>query len=277
MQRILEEGKEIQDAAGAGACAGSKVPRDTRTAISANSGVLPALGARAAPPNRPPSCALRLLPWAVGGRTAARTARQGSRRTGFRLARTHNFEAKSRCAGAFPALSAPASASFPVHFRACCLPAADGGSAGAAERGLAWPIGAASSAPHFPPATADPAAQFSRPGHSRRGRRIAGLRPLAGLTAGSWPGCELAVAPLVRDGMLRTACRDSGRGDAFLRRQVLVCALISGSLGRRPGVLQLMRSTGCVAGLAHVLPMSSISRYRSSARDGVENPGCPAC
>jgi len=51
-----------------------------------------------------------------------------------------------------------------VHFREDCLATADGGSAGAGERGLAEPIGAPVSAQHFPPITADHTAHFSRPG-----------------------------------------------------------------------------------------------------------------
>ena len=52
-----------------GACAGSKVPRDIRTAFSAKSGVLPALGARAAPRNMPPlpSCLCCRGLWALAG------------------------------------------------------------------------------------------------------------------------------------------------------------------------------------------------------------------
>ena len=104
------------------------------------------------------------------------------RRGRFKLAREHNLRTDSRCAGAFPALSALASAPYKC-ISVNASPAAAGSSAGATERGLAWPIGAAAYASHFPPATADPAAKFSRPGPSRRGRRFPGLSAPAGPTA----------------------------------------------------------------------------------------------
>jgi len=131
--------------------------------------------------------------------------------------------------------------------------AAAGGYAGAARLGLAWPIGAASSAPHFPPATADPAAHFSCAGPSRGVRRCRGLCALSGPTAGCWAGCVLAAAPLVRSDQLRAARKGRSRCGEFLRRQVLVCARIFGAPVRKPFLLQLLRATGRAAGRARAL------------------------
>ena len=114
--------------------------------------------------------------------------------------------------------------------------AAAGGYAGAARLGLAWPIGAASSAPHFAPATADPAAHFSCAGPSRGVRRCRGLCALSGPTAGCWAGCVLAAAPLVRSDQLRAARKGRSRCGEFLRRQVLVCARIFGAPVRKPSL-----------------------------------------
>ena len=140
-----------------------------------------------------------------------------------------------------------------MHFREDCLAAAAGGSAGAGERGLAEPIGATVSAPHFPPATGDPAAHFSRPGPSRRKRLFAGLVTLPGPTASTWPGRALAAAPLVRPDLFRAARADRGRSGAFLRRQVLLCARIFESAVHKTCLWQLPRSTWRAAGRACAL------------------------
>jgi hypothetical protein len=92
----------------------------------------------------------------------------------------YNLRTKLRRAGAFPALSALASAPFQCISVNAASPAAAGSSADAAERGLAWPIGAAARAAsqselwvpprklfHPPPPRAAPPApgvpRFSRP------------------------------------------------------------------------------------------------------------------
>ena len=113
--------------------------------------------------------------------------------------------------------------------------------------------GAVVSAPQFSPATAHPAARFSRPGPSRRGRRCPGLRALAAPTAGSWPGCALAAAQLVRFGLSRAACEESGRCGACWRRQVLVCARFFEFPVRTGRLLQLLRSAGRATGQARAL------------------------
>jgi hypothetical protein len=139
------------------------------------------------------------------GRCDSRALRRGDR--------VHNLRTKSGRAGAFPARPDPARGPS-LAFREDCLAAAAGSSAG--ERGLAGPIGATVSAPHFPSATADPAAHFSRPGPSRRERLFPGLVTLAGPTASTWPGRALAAAPLVRPDSFRAARADRGRCGAFL-------------------------------------------------------------
>ena len=129
------------------------------------------------PPARPP-------PWRpASGSRARRLCPSGGAalpRGRFRLTRTHNLRTKPRRAGAFPALSALASAPFQCISVNAASPAAAGSSADAAERGLAWPIGAAARAAsqselwvpprklfHPPPPRAAPPApgvpRFSRP------------------------------------------------------------------------------------------------------------------
>ena len=98
----------------------------------------------------------------------------------FRLARAHNLRTKSRRTGAFTSLSVLASDPFQCISVNATSPAAAGSSADAAERGLAWPIGAAARAAsqselwvpprklfHPPPPRAAPPApgvpRFSRP------------------------------------------------------------------------------------------------------------------
>ena len=71
-----------------------------------------------------------------------------------------------------------------------------------------------------------------RGGCGRRGYGCAGqacAQALAGPTAVSWPGCAPVAAPLVISGLPRAAREDSGRCGALLRRQALVCALVSGA------------------------------------------------
>jgi len=155
-------------------------------------------------PCRFPACppaAMAPCEWGERGRALGGRAPSRARRlcpSGGAQLRT-----KPRRAGAFPALSALASAPFQCISVTAASPAAASSSADAAERGLAWPIGAAPYASLFPPAIADPAAKFSRPGPSKESGAISWTRcsrrphgrQLAQMRAGGLPARDIWPAP----------------------------------------------------------------------------------
>ena len=100
---------------------------------------------------------------------------------------------------------------------------------------------------------------FLAQGPAGAGRRLCGLRALAGLTAGSWPGCAPAAAPRVRLDLCRAAREGSGRCGACGRRRVLLCARNFELRARKLFLLQLLRSPGRIAGRARALARKLMS------------------